>query len=91
MRTVTNRAETIERGNAAGGGEVAIGTTANGAFVDREVHLRSERFGPAEQSGAHLAFERRAIEAAANFETRSGKCGAKCVEVTLQALHVGDP
>ena len=61
-------AETVERGNAACRGEIAVGTSADGAFVNRQVHLSSERFRAREKRGAHFAFEWCARETAADFE-----------------------
>ena len=61
-------AETVERGDAERGCEIAVGASAGGGFAEREAKFAGDGFGTGEESGAVFAFEWRAIEAAANFE-----------------------
>jgi hypothetical protein len=90
MSAVADGTETVESGDAEGGGEIAIGASAGGAFAQSETHLRGERSGFGEERGTALAFERSAIETAANFEFCAGKAWTKRVEFTFEAAHVRD-
>ena len=42
MSAVADCAEAVERGDADRSGEISVGTAADGAFADREAHLRGE-------------------------------------------------
>ena len=90
MSAVADGAETVERGDAESGGEIAVGAAAGGAFAQSETHLRGERSGFDEESGTAFAFERGTIEAAANFEFCTGKARTKRVEFSFEAAHVRD-
>lgn len=81
-------AEAVERGDAEGGGEIAVGAAAGGAFAEAQAYLRGEGFGAREERGAALVFERSTIEAAVNFETRAAMDGAKRAEASFDAAHV---
>jgi hypothetical protein len=72
---IADGAETIESRNAEGRGEVAIGAAAGHAFAERQAHLRGKRLGAGEKCGANFALERRAVEAAANFQFRTVESG----------------
>ena len=55
-----------------------------------KTHLRGKRFGFGEKRGAGFAFERRTIEAAANFQFRAGKDGRSACKLVFDAAHVRD-
>ena len=42
MSAVADGAEAVERGDAQCGGEISVGTAADGAFAYREAHLPGE-------------------------------------------------
>jgi len=91
VSAVTDSAEAVQSGDAERGGEIAVGTAADGAFVELQVHLRGEGFCAAEEREAELPLERRAIEAAADFELGAGKNGAEGAKARFEEAHVGDP
>src|ERR1700747_1693060 len=90
MRAIAHCAEPVKRRNSAGSGEVAVRSTADGAFIDGQVHLRAERFRASEKGGAHFALEGSAVEAAMNLETRAGERRAQRVQAALKTVHVGN-
>ena len=49
VRAFADRANTIERGDAEGRGEVAVGTAAGGGFFKRDPKVRREFAGGGEQ------------------------------------------
>lgn len=81
-------AEAVQRGDAEGGGEIAVGAAAGHAFTERPSHLSGKRFGARKERCATLTFERRAIEAAVNFEAGAAIEGAKCAQASFDAAHV---
>jgi hypothetical protein len=85
---VTNRAKAVERGDAEGGGEIAVGAAAYGAFAESEAHLGGEGFCAGEEGGADFVFERGAAETAVNFEACAGENGAQGAQALLDAAHV---
>src|SRR5208283_5695156 len=82
-------AEAVEGGNAEGGGEIAIGCAASRSFAESKAHLFGERFGASVEFGAVLAFERRAIEAAAQFQLGAASNGFQSAESLFQGVHIG--
>src|SRR5579864_6734096 len=88
VRAVTHRAESIERGNAERGGQVAVGATAGHTFTEAQTHLRRERLGASEKRGADFAFHRGAIEAAANFETGAANARTQGTQALFEAAHI---
>jgi len=90
MGAVADGAEAVECGDACGGGEISVGAAADGAFPEREVHLRGECFGAGEERGAHFVFEGRAVEAAGDFEVSARMNWAKRMQAALQFAHVGN-
>lgn len=82
-------AEAVEGGDAERGGEIAVGAAAGRAFTERPSHLSGKRFGAREERCAAIAFERRAIEAAMNFQAGAAIEGAKRAEASFDAAHVG--
>ena len=62
-------AHAVERRNAEGGGEVAVGGAAGGGFVEMEAELGGERAGlMVELDGAAGALHGRAVDAAGDGE-----------------------
>src|SRR6266446_1415570 len=90
MSAVADGAESVERGDAQCGGEISVGATADGAFADREAHLRRERFGAGEESCAHFAFEGWAIEASGDFKAGTPVYCAESMQSSFQAAHIGN-
>jgi len=90
MGAVADGAEAVERGDAGGGSEISVGAAADGAFAEREIHLRGERFGTGEERGGHFVFEGRAVEAAGDFEASAGMNRAERMQAAFQIAHVGN-
>ena len=77
MRAIPYGAEAVKRRDTARSGEVAVGTSADGTFIERQAHFRAQRFRTSEKRGAHFPFERSAVESAVNLEPRARKRGAQ--------------
>ena len=65
---VADGAEAVEGGDAERGGEISVRAAADGAFAQGKIHLLRDGIGASEESSAHFAFERRAVEAAGYLE-----------------------
>ena len=89
VRAVAHSAEAIERGNAESGGEISIGATTGWAFSQRKSHLLRERFGAQIKRGALFALERRAVKAAADFQSCAAADGLQRTETLFQSAHIG--
>ena len=85
---VADGAEAIEGGNAECGGEVSVGTTADGGFPESEAQLFGQRFGAGEEGGAVFALQGRASEAARDFELCAAMNGLKGVQAGFEGAHV---
>ncbi len=88
MGAVAYGTETVERGNTERGGEIPIRATARGTFAQSEIHLICQGFGAREESRAHFAFKRRAIEAASDLKAGAPMKWAQSLQAAFEAAHV---
>src|SRR5215472_8473072 len=91
MRAVADGAETVQSGDAKRASKASVGTSARSALAKRKVHLLCQGLGVGEQCCADLAFERRAIEAAGDFQFRSFVNRPQIAKAAFDAAHVGRP
>src|SRR5687768_11735330 len=76
MRAVTDGAETVERRHAESRGEVAVGSAPGTSLLQCDADLRRDAPRHLEYlDDGRRAFERRPLEAAADFDFRAGDVG----------------
>src|SRR5712692_10625826 len=91
VRAVAHGAKTVESRHAGGGRQVAIRAAARRGFTNREAHFVCEELRLAVERGAHLAFERRAIEPAGDPQARAGKNRPQRAQPAFEPFHIGGP
>lgn len=82
-------AEAVESGDTEGGREIAIGCAASRGFAECKAHLFGETFGATVELNAVFAFERRAIEAAAQLKFDATSNCFQRAESFFQSAHIG--
>jgi hypothetical protein len=90
VRAFADGAEAVERGNAEGRGEIAVGAASGRSFAEGETHFAGEPLPEAEQlNDAGGALERRAIDAAGDFDARTFEDGFERVELAIDQGRIG--
>ncbi len=85
MGANTHGAETVEGGDAEGGGEVAVGAAAGGGFFEGKAHFRSQASGDSEEAArAGGAFHGWTVEAAGDFDAAALVDGPKGAEFSVE-------
>src|SRR5580765_237665 len=90
MSTMADGAEAIKGCDAECGGEVTVRAAACCALFKSQAHLASQAFGFSKKRRAEFAFERSAVESAADFQACARKNRAERVQAALEAVHVCD-
>src|SRR5947209_3736260 len=92
MRSPTVRAQSIERGDADGRGEIAVAPTPGAGLGEREADLPREplcELGQADGAGAPL--HRRSVDAAADAEAGSRELRLQVVDGANHPLRLRGP
>lgn len=89
VRAFADGTEAVQGGDAESGGEIAVGCAASRGFAESKAHLFGERFGASVEFNAVLAFERRAIEAAAQLKLDAASDGFQSAKSFFHRAHIG--
>jgi hypothetical protein len=89
VRAVTDGAEAIERRDAQRRGEVPVRASTGRGFAQGEAQLLGEGSRASEENGALLAFERRAIKTAMDFELGAAMDGFQSMQALFEGAHIG--
>src|SRR5439155_8418091 len=90
MSAVADCAEAVQRGDAERGRKISVRASAGGAFAQRDIHLLGEQLGAGEETRAHFALERRAVEAAGDFKPSASLNRAQAAQTNFEVAHVGN-
>jgi hypothetical protein len=88
MSTMADGAEAIKGCDAKCGGEVTVRAAACCALFKSQAHLGSQSLGFSKKCRAEFAFERSAVESAADFQACARKNRAERVQAALEAARV---
>jgi len=89
VRAITDGTEAIKSRNTKSCCEVAVGTATSRGFSQRETELLGEGNGTPKENSALLAFQRRAIEAAMDFEPGAAMDRFQFMQALFEGAHVG--
>src|SRR5689334_20687569 len=89
MRAIADGAQAVQGGNTESAGEISVRAAAGSAFAQREVHLPCEGLRTSVKRSAVLAFQRRAIEAAGDFQLCAYMDRTQSVKPAFDAAHIG--
>src|SRR2546429_3817786 len=90
MSAAAHGAEAVQRGDPESGREISVRASAGGAFAQRDIHLLGEQLGAGEETRAHFALERGAVEAAGDFKPSPSLKSTQIAQANFEATHVGN-
>src|SRR5260370_21939627 len=92
MRPLAHGPESVERGNAQGGGKVAVGAAAGGGFAQLPSHFLRQPAGGRKPGGDfRAALHRRAVDSPPGFQFLAGVGRAPDAEFFLNYPGVRHP